>query len=108
MATTEATKEAIWLKQLFTDLGFFPGGSILLLNDDTGRIALSDNPVLHEGTKHIGLRHHFMLEKVEDKTIRLQHVPTDCNIANLLLIPLNHASLSSLRDMMGVQVQELL
>jgi hypothetical protein len=102
MATTEAAKEAIWLKQLFTDLGFFIGGSISLLNDNTGCIALSADPVHHERTKHIGFRHHFIREKVKDKTICLQHMPTDRNIADLLTKALTRASFSSLRNMMGV------
>jgi hypothetical protein len=54
------------------------------MNDNAGTIALSKNPVHHERSKHIGLRHHFLRERVEDNTISLSHVPSADNIADLL------------------------
>jgi len=54
-----------------------------IMNDNAGTIALSKNPVHHERSKHIGLRHHFHRERVEDNTISLSHVPSADNIADL-------------------------
>jgi len=39
----------------------------------------------HERSKHIGLRHRFLRERVEDNTISLSHVPSADNIADLLV-----------------------
>jgi hypothetical protein len=55
-----------------------------ILNDNAGAIASSKNPVHHERSKHIGMRHHFLREKVEDGTISLDHVRIGVNLADVL------------------------
>ncbi len=39
-----------------------------ILNDNAGIIALPKNPVHHERSKHIGLRHHLLRERVDNNT----------------------------------------
>jgi len=73
-----------------------------IMNDDAGTIALSKNPVHHERSKHIGLRHHFLRERVEDKTISLSHVPSADNSADLLTKGLPRELFDRLRDLLGV------
>jgi len=73
-----------------------------IMNDDAGTIALSKNPVNHERSKHIGLRHHFLRERVEDKTISLSHVPSADNSADLLTKGLPRELFDRLRDLLGV------
>jgi len=60
------------------------------------------NPVHHERSKHIGLRHHFLRERVEDNTISLSHVPSADNIADLLTKGLPRELFDRLRDLLGV------
>ena len=84
MASADATRQAIWLKLLLSDLGLDHPTPVPLLNANQGAIALSKNPVHHERSKHIALRHHFLRKKVEDKSITLDHVSSAENIADLL------------------------
>ena len=84
MASADATRQAIWLKMLLSDLGLNHPTPVTLFNDNQGAIALSKNLVHHERSKHIALRHHFLHIKVEDKSITLDHVPPAENIADLL------------------------
>ena len=55
MAASEAAHEAIWLKELITDLGVIPNASGLmtLFCDNTGAIALAKEPKFHKKTRHI-------------------------------------------------------
>src|SRR5882724_4281074 len=55
-----ACEEAIWLKQLCQELQMNFNKPIDIYMDNTGAVALSDNPVFHNQSKHIVIRWHFM------------------------------------------------
>jgi hypothetical protein len=48
-----------------------------LYYDNLSAINISKNPIQHNRTKHIDIRHHFIRELVEDKIIVLEHVATE-------------------------------
>ncbi|EIW72356.1 hypothetical protein TREMEDRAFT_26101, partial [Tremella mesenterica DSM 1558] len=103
MASSDATRQAVWLRQLLDDLGLGLGEEPLkLLNDNAETIALAKNPVHHNKTKHIDLRHHYIREKVEDNTVSLGHVPSAENIADLLTKALPSDTFDRLRELLGV------
>ena len=102
MASADATCQAIWLKLLLSDLGLDHPTPVPLLSDNQGAIALSKNPVHHKHSKHIALRHHFLREKVEDKSITLDHVPSAENIADLLTKSLPGPTFEQLQQLLGI------
>ena len=102
MASADATRQAIWLKLLLSDLGLDHPTPVPLLNANQGAIALSKNPVHHERSKHIASRHHFLCKKVEDKLITLDHVPSAENIADLLTKLLPGPTFDRLRQLLGI------
>ncbi|HVX00094.1 MAG TPA: Ty1/Copia family ribonuclease HI, partial [Candidatus Babeliaceae bacterium] len=65
MAATQATKEAIWFRQFFFELGMVHiwDESSVIFSDSQGSIALVKNPEYHQRTKHIDIQHHFVREK---------------------------------------------
>ena len=67
-----------------------------------GTIALSKNPVHHERTKHIGMRHHFIREQIEDNTITLNHVTSAENLADRFTKGLTVDTFQRLRALMGL------
>ena len=73
-----------------------------IFNDNAGTVAISKNPVHHDKTKHIALRHHYIREKVEDNTISLNHVPSASNIADLLTKSLPRETFDRLRELLGL------
>lgn len=102
MAVTHATKEALWIQQFLRDLNFPPSDATTLLVDNQGAIALATNPAFHARTKHIGVRHHFIRDQVEDHTISLQYIPTDDQVADVLTKALVYAKHSKFRTAMGL------
>lgn len=85
MATTQATKEAIWWRRFLTALGWPPGKPILLLSDSQGSIALAKNGGgNHARVKHIDLQSRFVTEQCERGTITLHHVGTQEMAADIL------------------------
>ena len=48
--------------------------TLVVYCDNTSAINISKNPVQHSRTKHIDIRHHFIRELVENKTVVIEHV----------------------------------
>lgn len=103
---TQATKEAIWLKNLLNQL-LRPRDSdpkaTVIFGDNQGAIALAKNAQFHARTKHIDIAHHFVREKVNDGTVDIQFVPTDKQMADGLTKALCLDKFVAFRDALGVE-----
>ena len=84
IAITETAKEVIWLIQHLRELGFKVKSPVSLLADNQAAIALSKNPVHHQRSKHIDIRHHFLRDKIKDKMFKMEYVSTEDNIADVM------------------------
>jgi len=60
MAGTEATKQAIWLQDLLSEITGTSSESVTIRIDNKSAIALTKNPVFHGRSKHIHRRYHFI------------------------------------------------
>jgi hypothetical protein len=83
MSSADAAKQASWLCLLLEGLGFLQRDPITPHNDNIGAILLLQNPVHHDRSKHISLRHHYLREPVGDRSIKLVHVPSKENQADM-------------------------
>ena len=52
--------------------------------DNKSTICLSKNPEFHSRTKHIDIRYHFIKEKITEKIIKIEYIPTDQMLADIL------------------------
>ena len=66
IATSEAAKEAVWLKNFLLDLGVVPSAqsAITLYCDNSGAIANAKEPRSHKRGKHIERKYHLIREIV--------------------------------------------
>lgn len=76
MALSEATKEAIYLKNLLDELTS-SCECVKLYSDNQSALKLSSNPVFHKSSKHIDVRHHFVREVVEKGWVSVKYLQTD-------------------------------
>ena len=83
ISATEASKEAIWLTRLRSELGL-PKQIPALHCDNQSAICLAKNPVCNARTKHINIRYHFIREVIEDDQIQLIRIDTTENPADCL------------------------
>ncbi|GAA5861420.1 hypothetical protein JCM5353_003799, partial [Sporobolomyces roseus] len=83
MAMSEASREAVWLRQLLVDLGFPPSSPTLIRGDNSGSLLLASHPTSHSRTKHIAIHYHFTRELVENQTVVLKWVPTNDMVADV-------------------------
>ena len=104
MAVTQATKEAVWLRQLLGNLGLQEQAkaSTMLFIDNQGAIALSNNPEFHTRTKHIDIQHHYVRDKVNDHTIQLKHVSTSNMAADGLTKALPDVKFQQFLNLIGI------
>ena len=93
LSATEATKQALHHRILLKELGVLNEAEPTIIRcDNQGCIALTENPVHHERTKHFDIRHHFIREKVQDGDIRLHYRSTKDIIAEVMTKALSNAS----------------
>jgi hypothetical protein len=59
------------------------GPPTVLLADNQGAIQLAKNPVNHERTKHIDIKHHYIREKCEEGQIIPSYINTKLNDADM-------------------------
>lgn len=83
MALSEATKEAIYLRSLLSEL-IGKLECIVIFNDNQSAQKLSTNPVFHERSKHIDVRYHFIREAISENLIDIKYMQTDEMIADVL------------------------
>ncbi|XP_019198409.1 PREDICTED: uncharacterized protein LOC109192289 [Ipomoea nil] len=83
-----AACEIQWLYYLLEVLEVQLGEAAILFSDSKSVIAIAENPVLHERTKHIEIDCHLIREKVQRGVIKLLHVPTEHQTADILTKPL--------------------
>jgi hypothetical protein len=104
LASTDAVRQAEWLRQLLEDLGLglATGDPLPILNDNMGAVLLAKHPHNHAGTKHFDIRTNYLREKREDKTISLDHVPSKDNEADILTKGLPAEQFTNLRGRIGV------
>jgi len=67
------TSEIVWLRKLLLHFEV-DVPSVMLFCDNKSAINLASNPAHHERSKHIDIDHHFIWEYVQSKVIKLVHV----------------------------------
>ena len=85
MAQTQASKKAIWLTRLLSeiDVGFgLPSNPVLIKADNQGAIALTEDPRFHSRTKHIDIQWHFVRDQVETGAVVFEWVATRDMVAD--------------------------
>ena len=90
IATSEAAKEAVWIKKFITKLGVVPSivHPILLYCDNNGAIAQAKEPRSHQRSKHVLRRYHLIREIFGWNDVKIEKIPIDQNIDDPLTKPL--------------------
>ena len=82
-AVANAVAEASWLRQLLQELLSPLRRATLVYCDNVSAVYLSTNPVQHQRTKHVEIDLHFVRERVALGEVRVLHVPTSSQYADI-------------------------
>lgn len=102
IASANATKEAVWLCSLLSELNFPQNDATIIHSDSQGCIALSNSPVAHSHAKHIDIRFHFIRDCIEKKKINLKFVGTKDMLADIFTKALPRESFVNFWEHLGV------
>jgi hypothetical protein len=83
MATTHASKEAIWLQILCSHIGMVQQ-AIIIDCDSESATFLEKNLAYHSKIKHIDIKYHFFRHMTEENKVFLMKVDTLKNVADSL------------------------
>jgi hypothetical protein len=83
-------------------------GSPLLLCDNNSAIFLAQNPVAHKRVKHIDIDYHFVLESVSAGQLRVSHVSTSLQLADIFTKGLPKPLFEFFRSKICVSVNPML
>ncbi|KAG8500185.1 hypothetical protein CXB51_004397 [Gossypium anomalum] len=101
MAITEACKEAIWLKGLFSELNGDLQISTIFC-DSQSAIFLTKDQMFHERTKHIDVRYHFIRDIIARGDIVVSKISTHENPADMMTKSLPITKFEHCLDLVGV------
>jgi len=102
VAAATAACQAVWLRRLLGELTGKEAHPPALMVDNQPAIALAKNPVLHDRSKHIETRFHFIRDCVDGGQIVLEFVETGRQLADILTKPLGRLRFIELRTKIGM------
>jgi hypothetical protein len=88
MAFTRASQQALWLMKLMDEIALEQERPINIFADNNGAIANTQNNKNHRRTKHICVKHHFVKECIAAGNISFTYVPSNDNLADILIKPI--------------------
>ncbi|GJY98846.1 hypothetical protein Tco_0516276 [Tanacetum coccineum] len=94
--TLEPTTETIHLNEFVNNL------SIKFSIKDLGATYLCVNPVYHSRMKHVALDYHFVRERVSEGSLRVLHISSKDQLADMLTKPLGRSQFMHFRSKIGV------
>ncbi|WVZ85197.1 hypothetical protein U9M48_032147 [Paspalum notatum var. saurae] len=101
-AVANGVAEASWLRQLLAELHSPLAKSTLVYCDNVSAVYLSTNPVQHQRTKHVEIDLHFVRDRVAISDVRVLHVPTTSQFADIFTKGLPSAVFSEFRSSLNI------
>jgi hypothetical protein len=101
-AVANGVAEATWLRQLLLELQAPPSRCTLVYCDNISVVYLSNNPVQHQRTKHVEIDLHFVREKVAIGHVRVLHVPTTSQFADVFTKGLPSSMFDEFRSSLNI------
>jgi len=83
-AVAHAVAETCWLRQLLQELHAPISSATIVYCDNVSAVYMTANPVHHRRTKHIEIDIHFVCEKVALGQVRVLHVPSSHQFADIM------------------------
>ena len=97
-----AVAEACWLRNLLRELHTPISSATLVYCDNVSAVYLSSNPVQHQHTKHIEIDIHFVRDLVVAGQVKVLHVPSRYQYADIFTKGLPSALFQEFRSSLSV------
>ena len=101
-AVANTIAETTWLRQLLQEMHIPLKRATVVFCDNVSAVYLSSNPVNHQRTKHIEIDLHFVRERVAAGAVRVLHVPTSSQYADIFTKGLPSSAFTEFRSSLNV------
>ncbi|GJU20064.1 ribonuclease H-like domain-containing protein [Tanacetum coccineum] len=98
-----AVAETCWIRNLLRELHTPLSSATIVYCDNVSAVYLSSNPVQHQRTKHIEIDIHFVRDLVATGQVRVLHVPSRFQYADIFTKGLPSALFDEFRDSLSVR-----
>jgi len=102
IALADTSKECMWIRSFLEELKCKQLEPTTIYVDNQSTIHLANNPVVHKRSKHIDVRYHKIREYIEEDAIKLEHVHTSEQRADIFTKALPPLKFSSMRGKLGL------
>jgi uncharacterized protein YbaR (Trm112 family) len=102
-AVANAIAEASWFRQLLSELHSPLCKTTLVYCDNISAIYMSSNPIQHQHTKHVEINLHFVRERVALGDVRVLHVPTTFQFADIFTKGLPSSVFTEFRSSLNIR-----
>lgn len=102
-AEAAAINETKWLSSLLEEIGLKLKDAPLIYGDNQSAQALSKNGIKSERTKHVAIKYAFIHDEVANERVKLQWIPTNEQLADILTKSLARPLHQTLRDRLMVR-----
>ena len=97
-----AVSESCWLHNLLLKLCCLVTKYTLVYCDNISEVYLSENTIQHQRTKHIEMDIHFVHEKVVCGQVRILHIPSRFQVADIFIKLLLLQLFDDFRDSLNI------
>ncbi|WVZ83665.1 hypothetical protein U9M48_030791 [Paspalum notatum var. saurae] len=102
-AVANEVSEASWIRQLLHELHCPPSKSAIVFCDNVSAQYMTTNPVQHQRTKHIEIDLHFVRDKVALGEVKVLHVPSTSQYADIFTKGLPSVLFREFRDSLHIR-----
>ncbi|GJQ92175.1 ribonuclease H-like domain-containing protein [Tanacetum coccineum] len=103
-----AVAETCWIQNLLPELHTPLSSATIVYCDNVSAVYLSSNPVQHQRTKHIEIDIHFVQDLVATGQVRVLHVPSRFQYADIFTKGLPSALFDEFRDSLSVRSENVI
>ena len=104
LSAVSAGQEILWLRSLFSEMGFEIKGASTLHLDNQSAIAVTRNPEHHGRMKHLDVRHFWLRDVVKAGVIDVRYISTKDMPADIMTKSLPKATVENMRAMVGLRL----
>jgi hypothetical protein len=101
IAINAVIKEAVYIRTLLKELGFYKQSKFPIYTDNNGALLLAKNPIFHERTKHIAVKYHYIRDLIIKGIIDLNYISSKNQNADGLTKPLDRVKFNNFLIQLG-------
>ena len=94
--------ELLWIRLVLHDLGLHHPKPMMLYYDNKATIAIANNPIQHDRTKHVEVDHHFIKDHLDKGTISFPFVTSQDQLVVVLTKAVSGKVFHSSLDKLGM------